>query len=189
MKRRTTYLIACLAAVMLIGASPGFGATYNVKDYGATGDGVSNDTVAIRNCINAANNATGTKTVYFPAGTYLVNHIPITAIKGGSSGHGAKFLDKAPADLIFEGDGAAKSILKRNPIGGADSRVATMDQGNNTPFATSASTPTILTGGAALLSTAPPTLPSSTCTASTAMFLRRPSRAITTCSLSKAAPM
>ena len=127
MRSRAAHLMASLAATMLIGASLGFGATYNVKEYGATGDGVSNDTKAIRNCINAANNATGANTVYFPAGTYMVHDIPMTARED----RGAARLDSAPTDLVLEGDGAAKSILKRNPIGGTENRVATVEGGNN----------------------------------------------------------
>lgn len=41
----------------------------NVKDYGAIGDGVVNDTTAIQTAINAANTAGG-GTVFFPRGTY-----------------------------------------------------------------------------------------------------------------------
>ena len=43
--------------------------TVNVRDYGATGDGSTDDTAAIQNAINAAR-ASG-KGVLFPAGTYL----------------------------------------------------------------------------------------------------------------------
>jgi hypothetical protein len=43
----------------------------NVKDYGATGDGVTNDSTAIQSALNALP-ATG-GTVYFPAGTYIIN--------------------------------------------------------------------------------------------------------------------
>jgi len=43
---------------------------YNVKDYGATGDGATNDTTAINAAITAAN-AAGGGTVIFPTGTYL----------------------------------------------------------------------------------------------------------------------
>jgi hypothetical protein len=55
---------------------------YSVKDFGAVGDGLTDDSTAINNCILAANNAnpvgsssgsTGTArvTVYFPGGVYL----------------------------------------------------------------------------------------------------------------------
>jgi len=46
-------------------------ATFNVKDYGAVGDGATNDTAAIRNAIAAATN-NGGGTIYFPTGTYAV---------------------------------------------------------------------------------------------------------------------
>lgn len=46
--------------------------TYNVKDYGAKGDGITDDTSAIQSTINAANTASG-GTVYFPKGTFLVS--------------------------------------------------------------------------------------------------------------------
>jgi len=45
------------------------GAVYNVLDYGAVGNGSTDDTVAIQAAIDAAN-AAGGGTVYFPAGTY-----------------------------------------------------------------------------------------------------------------------
>lgn len=48
------------------------GAYVNVLDYGATGDGTTNDAVAIQAAFSAAN-TTDSKTVYFPAGTYLTN--------------------------------------------------------------------------------------------------------------------
>src|ERR1700710_2287186 len=43
---------------------------YNVKQYGAIGDGQNLDTKAIDKAIDAANTAGG-GTVYFPAGNYL----------------------------------------------------------------------------------------------------------------------
>jgi hypothetical protein len=56
-----------------------FGEVFNVKDFGATGLGVADDTVAINLAIVAAN-AAGGGTVYFPPGTYkkLSSTTPIT---------------------------------------------------------------------------------------------------------------
>ena len=45
---------------------------YNVLDYNAEGDGITDDTVAIQAAIDAAG-AAGGGTVYFPAGRYLVS--------------------------------------------------------------------------------------------------------------------
>ena len=44
---------------------------FNVKDYGAKGDGTTNDTQAIQSAVNAAH-AAGGGSVYIPAGTYIV---------------------------------------------------------------------------------------------------------------------
>lgn len=50
------------------------GATYDVTDYGAKGDGVTDDGAAIQNAINAAS-ASGNGTVYLPTGTYLLGTV------------------------------------------------------------------------------------------------------------------
>ncbi len=46
---------------------------YNVKSYGAAGDGVTNDTEAVQNAVDAAGNGT----VFFPPGNYLVDSINV----------------------------------------------------------------------------------------------------------------
>ncbi len=43
---------------------------YSVKDFGATGDGSTDDTTAIQACVTAA--VTAGKAVYFPSGTYIL---------------------------------------------------------------------------------------------------------------------
>jgi len=45
--------------------------TVSVKDFGATGDGTTDDTAAVQNAINAS---TG-KTLFFPSGTYLISQV------------------------------------------------------------------------------------------------------------------
>ena len=59
-------IIFILAAAFPVQA----GTFYNVKDYGAKGDGTAIDTKAIEAAIDAASKAGG-GTVFFPAGTYL----------------------------------------------------------------------------------------------------------------------
>lgn len=49
---------------------PGLGGFYNVKDYGAVGDGVTDDTAAIQAAINASFTVTSRGTVWFPPGVY-----------------------------------------------------------------------------------------------------------------------
>lgn len=46
---------------------------YNVKDYGAVGDGATDDTAAIQACITASIAATGNANIVFPIGRYKVN--------------------------------------------------------------------------------------------------------------------
>jgi len=47
--------------------------TFNVKDYGAVGDGVTNDLAAINSCFAAAMAYPLQATIVFPGGTYLIN--------------------------------------------------------------------------------------------------------------------
>jgi hypothetical protein len=56
----------------------------NVKDYGATGNGISNDSVAFSKSI-LASIATGCKDVYVPFGTYIVTNV---IMKSGVRIHG-----------------------------------------------------------------------------------------------------
>jgi hypothetical protein len=64
--------------------------TVSVKDFGAVGDGVTDDTAAIQNAVNASAN----KRVYFPSGSYKIT----ATITGNLS------------DVVFYGDGATSEI-------------------------------------------------------------------------------
>lgn len=70
---------------------PVFAFQYNVKDFGATGDGKTVDSPAINKAIVAASEAGG-GTVYFPAGTYLSFTIRLKSNIGLYLDHGAVIL-------------------------------------------------------------------------------------------------
>jgi hypothetical protein len=69
--------------------------TVSVKDFGAVGDGITDDAVAIQAAINS-----GAETIYFPTGTYLFT--PPLAVNTD--------------DIAIVGDGRGNSILKPTPV-------------------------------------------------------------------------
>ena len=73
------------------GSSSG-GVVYNVKNYGAKGDGITDDTTTIQAAINAAGKG---GIIHFPEGTYLVS---------------ATF--SSDDGLTYRGEGARQSIIK-----------------------------------------------------------------------------
>lgn len=77
----------------------------NVTNYGAVGDGVTDDTPAIQNAINSLTNG---GTVYIPAGTYL--------LKGDNPGEkdGTSALNITQPGITFRGDGASSILLQTN---------------------------------------------------------------------------
>jgi VCBS repeat-containing protein len=104
--------------------------TFNVKDYGALGDGVHNDQHAIQAAINAAAKAGG-GVVYVPAGTYIVGP------GGADVSDGAIEL---PSNITLQGAGMGVTVLKladnvaqqingfvRTPYGVATHDVALLD--------------------------------------------------------------
>ena len=96
--------------------SGSFFTQYNVKDYGAKGDGVTDDTAAIQAAISAAiaTGSTGTgfagsARVFFPPGNYLVSGSGSTAI-----------FDLSAANKIqFVGSGMEVTVIKRTAGTGA----------------------------------------------------------------------
>ncbi len=73
----------------------------SVKDFGATGDGVTDDTAAI---VRAAAALTSGKTLFFPRGTYLVSQ---TDAVGTTADYGKKVIGITnKTDVTIRGDGA-----------------------------------------------------------------------------------
>jgi polygalacturonase len=69
---RVAAVLAVVAATLAV-PSAAYAATFNVRSYGATGDGSTDDTPAINAAITAANSAGG-GTVQFPSGNYKSKH-------------------------------------------------------------------------------------------------------------------
>ncbi|MGA7269675.1 MAG: glycosyl hydrolase family 28-related protein, partial [Acidimicrobiia bacterium] len=78
-------LTALLAGTGFVGTAASETGVYDVRAYGARGDGVSNDSAAIQAAINAASAVGGTVTV--PAGTFAVNST--ISLKSGVTVRGA----------------------------------------------------------------------------------------------------
>src|SRR2546429_7829252 len=72
--RLVTACVALVAGSLVVAGLPGpaqaGAATFNVRDFGAKGNGSTLDDDAIDRAISAASTATGGGTVVFPPGTY-----------------------------------------------------------------------------------------------------------------------
>ena len=71
------------------------GVFYNVKDFGAVGDGITNDTASCTAAITALQDAAATgpgAALVFPHGTYLIDKLAITASNVTVFGYGATLL-------------------------------------------------------------------------------------------------
>ena len=81
-----------------------FAEVVNVKDYGAVGDGVTDDTAAIQAAVDA-----GT-VIYFPTGIYVVDPTTGVEVKGGLTITG----DGKCNSLLLSANTSAGSIIKRD---------------------------------------------------------------------------
>lgn len=94
--------VASIDGVQINGVIPrlisdGFGDCVSVKDFGAIGDGITDDTTAIQAAITSLN-AGNYKSLYFPAGNYRINnYFAITA-----------------SGVSIIGDGPRQSVIKQH---------------------------------------------------------------------------
>lgn len=86
---------------------------YNVMDYGAKHDGVTDDAPAINAAINAAN-AAGGGTVYMPAGTYMLKTDGPELIKAYNTYHASIIMK---SNVILKGAGNPATKLVRAASG------------------------------------------------------------------------
>src|SRR5664279_2815389 len=105
-------LKAAVALLSPAGTSSPFGSLVNVKDYGATGNGSTDDTTAIINARNAVlastvNSGHVSKTLYFPSGSYRVTQ-PGCIIDSPDAAGGVQSIIRSFQVL---GDGKRKSEI------------------------------------------------------------------------------
>ena len=92
-------LTLCPCQIVATGSGQEGGIIVNVREFGARGDGVADDTGAVQSAINAAK--TG-ETIYFPSGIYNVSNF---AVKNRS---GLSFVGEGEKSVIKQKAGAAR---------------------------------------------------------------------------------
>lgn len=108
-KIKSLQALACLALLAagfaFVPAAAHAAGTINVTDYNADGQDDADDTLAIRDAILALKAADG-GTLYFPAGTYYVDH------PGAGLGVNEDWLFPALSDSVYAGDQENRSVIK-----------------------------------------------------------------------------
>jgi len=96
--------------------------TVSVKDFGAVGDGVTDDTIAIQAAIDAVNSAGGGKVVV-PAGIYIIGAVSVAGISVGVAGIVLK------NNVVLQIDGTLKVKSNVYGVGAFYGAIRTLDVG------------------------------------------------------------
>jgi hypothetical protein len=131
---------------------PGPSPFFNVHDYGATGDGTTDDTAAIAGAIAAAapSSAPTGNTVFFPAGKYLVSSSlavpPALTLQGTGWNTPGSQVNTFAGSWIFVEAGAGFSPVTMSGSGGAVRALAFNVPDQSTTGAPASAQPMILIG-------------------------------------------
>jgi hypothetical protein len=87
----------------------------SVKDFGAIGNGATDDTAAIQAAINTLTVGTTGGTIYFPDGTYLVSGITITSPAGTNNTLGENGISLEGQFAVIKGSAACTKVISINP--------------------------------------------------------------------------
>ena len=113
MKKLRMFLLSVLLCVVTghtaVGNQQSGVVVIDVKEFGAKGDGVTDDTLAVKNAILSLK-TTGGK-VFFPKGTYLLG-TPTAA----AAGYLENYFIPLVSNLILEGEGAASVIKVKDNV-------------------------------------------------------------------------
>ena len=86
----------------------------SVKDFGAVGDGTTDDTAAIQAAIDTFTVGTKGGSIYFPNGTYLVSGITITAPAGANNSLGEDGISLEGQCAVIKGSAACTKVISIN---------------------------------------------------------------------------
>ncbi|AAT38377.1 gp18 [Burkholderia phage BcepC6B] len=124
--------IWCIGGTTLSLYLPTNGAIPNVRNYGATGNGGVDDTLAIQECINSLASSGGE--VFLPPGVYLYSTLtlpPGVSLRGASSFSSVLLEAHATGDcIIMQGDNTISNLQLNHKVTRTSGRTVWM-QGNN----------------------------------------------------------
>ena len=102
-----------------VASVPNISQLFNVKNYGATGNGTTNDTAAVQAAITAMSSTTsGAGELHFPEGTYLISRGSLSGIPSlgtvSGTGNGSIILGTGNGGYVIDFSGSSTSSVTFN---------------------------------------------------------------------------